>query len=130
MYPLVPFIISGLALLGSGIGWLLADLRMKERTSAAAATAKAIADSAKTEAAHASEELVQHKVALGKADEARAALVRDIDRLSRDKADTAVVLGIQAAINEVRSEMIRQFDRLEARIEFAQTARSTPRKRT
>lgn len=111
----IALLLSGLALVGGAIGFLLLDRSGKERAAAAAIAAKVTADDAKAKAESAHSELGRMAVEMGKAEATAEAFKRDVDRLSREKADASVVSGLVSAIDDVKAEMIRQFDKLEAR---------------
>lgn len=127
----LPVLVSIGAFVVTVVGLLLADKGNKTRTDAVANSAKEAAKAAADEAKRAHDELakVRESMAASRATAASEteAVRHDLDRLTRDKADVSVVAGIQVAIVDVKAEMIRQFDRLESRLE--QTTVNRPRSR-
>ncbi len=120
----LPIVLPVVALLATGVAWLLLERSSKERTAFVADAANARAAEAKGEAKAAHDKIAELDNALATRVEAHQAVLRDLARLGETKADVSVVNGIQNAIGDVKSEMIRQFDRLEARLDQAPLPRS------
>ena len=121
-------IIASLALLVTVLVHLLSGKDKSTRTDTTAAAAEAKAKAAADEVAKAHDAIakVREDAATEKATAKteREAVRHELDRLTRDKADVSIVIGMQTAIADLKAEVIRQFDRLETRLEQATLPRT------